>query len=113
MPSASALAPALLLATAALLGWGLGRVGVERANLLAPAGAWLALGALLGIWFGAGRVALELNLPGSLGGAPLSLRLDAVAVAFGTPILLPSAPILRFPELPSTESAVGALAAEA
>src|SRR2546421_518412 len=72
MPSASALAPALLLATAALLGWGLGRVGVERANLLAPAGAWLALGALLGVWFGAGRVALELNLPGSLAGAALS-----------------------------------------
>ena len=113
MPSASALAPALLLATAALLGWGLGRVGVERANLLAPAGAWLALGALLGVWFGAGRVALELNLPGSLGGAPLSLRLDAVAVAFGTTILLPTALLLSFQERSCQEAAVGALAAAA
>jgi hypothetical protein len=113
MPSASVLAPTLLLAVAGLLAWGLGRAGVRSARLLVPAAAWLALGALLGVWFGAGRVALELNLPGSLAGAPLTLRLDAVAVAFGAIVLVPAALLFSFQDRTWQEAAVGALAASA
>jgi formate hydrogenlyase subunit 3/multisubunit Na+/H+ antiporter MnhD subunit len=113
MPSASVLAPPFLLVAAALLAWTLGRPGVERTSLVVAAAAWLALGALLGVWFGSGRVALEFSLPGSLGGAPLTLRLDAVAVAFGTVVLLPTALLFSFQDRSGREAAVGALAAAA
>src|SRR2546423_14574599 len=111
MPTASVLVPPGLLLAAGLLAWCLGRAGVRRVDLLLGGGTALALASVLGIWFGAGRVALELNLPGSLAGAPLNLRLDAITAAFGAIVLLPAAILFSVQRRGPDEAAVGAPAA--
>jgi hypothetical protein len=113
MPTASVLVPPGLLLAAGLLAWCLGRAGIRRVDLLLAGGTALALASVLGIWFGAGRVALELNLPGSLAGAPLNLRLDAITAAFGAIVLLPAAILFSVQRRGPDEAAVAALAAAA
>src|SRR3989442_6817154 len=113
MPAASVLVPSVLLAAAAALGWGLERVGVRVSRWPAAAASWLALAFLLASWGAAGRGTLELNLPGTLAGAPLALRLDAIGVAFGLVVLLPTALLFTFQRRSSSEASVAALAASA
>lgn len=110
MPASSLLVPPALLAAAVLLGWGLGAAEIRVGRWPAAAGAWLSLAAMLAIWFGSGRTILELNLPGSLSGAPLSLRLGPIAVTFGLCVLLAAALLLTFQERSWSEAALGALA---
>ena len=64
MPAASVLAPPVLLAAAAAIGWALRLAGVRSTRLLAAVAAWLALAVLLASWAATGRGTLELNLPG-------------------------------------------------
>src|SRR5438132_1604785 len=99
MPAASVLAPSALLAAAAASGWVLERCGVLVSRWLAAGAAWLALAVLLATWWATGRATLELNLPGTLAGAPLALRLDAIGVAFGLVVLLPVALLFTFQRL--------------
>ncbi|MBJ7596465.1 MAG: hypothetical protein JF922_00025, partial [Candidatus Dormibacteraeota bacterium] len=113
MPSASVLAPSALLAAAAALGWLLELVGVRISRWLAAAAAWLALATLLASWGATGRATLELNLPGTLAGAPLALRLDAISVAFGLVVLIPTALLFTFQRRGPAEVGVAALAAAA
>jgi hypothetical protein len=113
MPTASVLVPPGLLLAAGLLAWCLGRAGVRRVGLLLAIGTVLALASVLGIWFGAGRAALELSLPGSLAGAPLNLRLDAITAAFGAIVLLPAAILFSVQRRDPDEAAMAALATAA
>jgi len=113
MPAASVLAPSALLAAAAALGWLLELVGVRISRWLAAAAAWLALATLLASWGATGRGTLELNLPGTLAGAPLALRLDAISVAFGLVVLTPAALLFTFQRRGPAEAGVAALAASA
>jgi formate hydrogenlyase subunit 3/multisubunit Na+/H+ antiporter MnhD subunit len=113
MPAASVLAPSALLAAAAALGWLLALVRVRVARWLAAGAAWLALVVLLASWGATGRATLELNLPGTLAGAPLALRLDAISVAFGLVVLIPTALLFTFQRRGSAEVWVAALAASA
>src|ERR1700730_7642440 len=109
MPAASVLAPSALLAAAAVLGWLLELVGVRISRWLAAAAAWVARAVLLACWGATGRSTLELNLPGTLAGAPLALRLDAIGVAFGLVVLIPAALLLTFPRRSSAGASGGAL----
>jgi formate hydrogenlyase subunit 3/multisubunit Na+/H+ antiporter MnhD subunit len=113
MPAASVLAPSALLAAAAAVGWALERLGVPASRWLAAGAAWLALVALLATWWATGRATLELNLPGTVGGAPPALRLDAIGVAFGLVVLLPTALLFTFQRRGPAEASVAALAASA
>src|ERR1700730_4330070 len=113
MPAASVLAPSALLAAAAALGWALERLGVHASRWLAARAARPALAVLLATWWATGRATLELNLPGTLAGAPLALRLDAIGVAFGLVVLLPVALLFTFQRRSSAEASVAALAASA
>src|SRR6266851_4845001 len=111
MPAASVLAPSALLAATAASGWVLERCGVLVSRWLAAGAAWLALAVLLATWWATGRATLELNLPGTLAGAPLALRLDAIGVAFGLVVLLPVALLFTFQRRSSAEASVAGLAA--
>jgi formate hydrogenlyase subunit 3/multisubunit Na+/H+ antiporter MnhD subunit len=113
MPAASVLAPPALLAAAAALGWALELAGARSTRLPAAVAAWLALGVLLAGWAATGRGTLELNLPGTLAGAPLALRMDAISVAFGLVVLLPTAMLLTFQRRSAGEASLASLAASA
>jgi hypothetical protein len=113
MPAASVLAPSALLAAAAALGWLIELAGLRLSRWPAAVAVWLALVVLLVSWAATGRAALELNLPGTLSAAPLALRLDAIGVAFGLVVLLPTALLLTFQRRSSAEASVAALAASA
>ncbi len=93
MPSLVVLAPVLLpIASAAVL-TALGLAGVRTGRLIAGAGAWAAVAALLVAWLSV-RATQEVNL-GPLGyGSTLDLRIDAVAFVFGMLVLVPSAVLL-------------------
>ncbi len=93
MPSLVVLAPVLLpIASAAVL-TALGLAGLRPGRLIAGAGAWAAVLALLVAWLSV-RSTQELNL-GPLGfGSALDLRIDAVAFVFGMVVLTPSAVLL-------------------
>jgi formate hydrogenlyase subunit 3/multisubunit Na+/H+ antiporter MnhD subunit len=113
MPAASVLAPPALLAAAAAIGWALQLAGARSARLPAAVAAWLALVVLLASWAATGRGTLELNLPGTLAGAPLALRLDAISVAFGLVVLLPMAMLVSFQRRSAGEASLASLAASA
>jgi hypothetical protein len=93
VPSLVVLAPVLLpIASAAVLTV-LGLAGVRPGRLIAGAGAWAAVAALLVAWLSV-RATQEVNL-GQLGyGSTLDLRIDAVAFVFGMLVLVPSAVLL-------------------
>ena len=93
MPSLVVLAPVLLPIASAGVLTTLGLGGFRTGRLIAGAGAWAAVIALLVAWLSV-RSTQELNL-GPLGfGSRLDLRIDAVAFVFGMVVLVPSAVLL-------------------
>jgi hypothetical protein len=113
MPAASVLAPPALLAAAAVVGWALELAGVRATRALTAVAAWLAIVVLLASWAATGRGTLELNLAGTVAGAPPALRLDAISAAFGLVVLLPTAMLLSFQRRAGREASVASLAAAA
>ena len=112
-PQTLVLAPSALLGAAAVLGWLLWLRGRNAARWVAAAAAWLALLVLVAGWAAAGRVTVELNLPGSIAGAPLALRMDAISVAFGLVVLLPTALLFTFQPRSGGQASLAALATSA
>jgi hypothetical protein len=112
VPSLVVLAPVLLpIASAAVL-TALGLAGLRTGRLIAGAGAWAAVVALLVAWLSV-RSTQELDL-GPLGfGSTLDLRIDAVAFVFGMTVLVPSAVLLTIQPRTWQEMTVGSLAVAA
>lgn len=112
MPSLVVLAPVLLpIASAAVLTV-FGLAGFRTGRLIAGAGAWAAVLALLVAWLPV-RSTQELDL-GPLGfGSTLDLRIDAVAFVFGMTVLVPSALLLTIQPRTWQEMTVGSLAVAA
>ncbi len=93
MPSLVVLAPVLLPIASAAVITVVGLAGVRPGRVIAGAGAWAAVAALLVAWLSV-RATQEVNL-GQLGyGSTLDLRIDAVAFVFGMLVLVPSAVLL-------------------
>ena len=108
MPSIALLAPVVLPLLAAAVITAFGLSGFNLGSLVAGAGAWAAVLALLVLWLPV-RSTQELNL-GQLGfGSPLQLRIDAVAFAFGLMVLAPAALVLTLQRRSWHEAALGAL----
>jgi hypothetical protein len=109
MPSIVLLAPVLLPLIAAGVITVFGLSGFNLGRIAAGAGAWAAVVALLAIWLPV-RSTQELNL-GQLGfGSAFSLRIDAVAFAFGLMVLAPAAVLLTLQRRTWQEATVGMLA---
>jgi hypothetical protein len=94
-PGVQLLLPAALPATAALLTWAAGAVGLRFGRVLAAISAWASLAILLVLWV-PGRGVQEMHGLALGSGASLGLRLDAVSFAFCLAILVPSALLLTF-----------------
>ena len=108
MPSIALLTPVLVPLIAAGVTASLGLAGVRPGRIVAGAGAWGALIALLVLWLPV-RSTQELNL-GQLGfGSPFELRIDAVAFAFGLIVLVPAAILLTLQPRTWQEATLAAL----
>lgn len=112
MPSIAVLAPVLIPVAAAALLTVLGLAGLRTGRLIAAAGSWAAVAALLFLWLSV-RSTREVDL-GALGfGSTLDLRIDAVAFVFGMVVLVPSAVLLSIQPRTWQEMTVALLAVAA
>lgn len=108
MPSAAVVAPIVIPLVAAALIAIFGLAGIDLGRIVAAAGAWGSVAALLAVWLPI-RSSLELVL-GQLGfGSPLDLRLDGVSFAFGLMLAVPAAALLSLQPRPWQESALALL----
>jgi hypothetical protein len=119
MPSLAVLAPVLIPLLAAGVTTAAGLAGLKPGRILAGAGAWGAVAALLALWLPV-RSTLELNLgPGVVPGSfdiridAFDLRIDAVAFAFGLIVLVPSAIVLTLQPRTWQEATMAALSVAA
>jgi hypothetical protein len=114
MPSLAVLAPILIPLLAAGVTTAAGLSGLRPGRIVAGAGAWGAVVALLVLWVPV-RSTLELNL-GPVGLSAfdiridaLDVRIDAVAFAFGLIVLVPSAIVLTLQPRTWQEATLAAL----
>ena len=112
MPSAAVLSPVVLPLAAAALITALGAARIGTGRIVAAAGAWASVVALLAVWVPV-RSTQELVL-GQLGfGSSFDVRIDAVAFAFGLMIAAPAAVLLTLQPRSWQESAIAMLALSA
>jgi hypothetical protein len=114
MPSLAVLAPVLIPLLAAGATAAAGLSGLKPGRVVAGAGAWAAVVALVVLWVPV-RSTLELN-PGPLGLGTFDVRIDAfdmridgVAFAFGLMVLVPSAIVLTLQPRTWQEATMAAL----
>jgi hypothetical protein len=114
MPSLAVLAPILIPLLAAGVTTAAGLSGLRPGRVVAGAGAWGAVVALLVLWVPV-RSTLELNL-GPVGLSAFDIRIDAfearidaVAFAFGLMVLVPSAIVLTLQPRTWQEATLAAL----